>query len=331
MKNTLDEHNFIYINKAFAILSVISAHSSYIMEGYSVSNKIISSVISFFGVIGVGIFFMISGYLMGNNQRNFIGFFKKKLFSIAIPWLITGTFTYIYISIRKGGGSLSGWTNWIIGNGSYLYYLSVLIILYLVFFFFINNKIFLHIVNSISIGYILLDNLEIIGRLDFGISQQLNPMRWVTFFSIGILINKVGNLDDFCLFLNKHLIKFVILFVAYMALVLFYEQSISYYTPYYLPFAFLAIAVSFGISYRLLARKNKVLIYVGKESFLIYLFHMPVAGIVTNIFNRVDLWGLTLLRPFVVLAITAGGIYAFRIMLRDEKVCKLFSLLSKLN
>lgn len=43
----------------------------------------------------------------------------------------------------------------------------------------------------------------------------------------------------------------------------------------------------------------------GKRSFCIYLLHMPIAGIIANLFNRTEkLSFLTIFRPLIVIGIT---------------------------
>lgn len=52
-------------------------------------------------------------------------------------------------------------------------------------------------------------------------------------------------------------------------------------------------------------RVKDVLIKIGKYSFSIYLVHMPFAGVITNLINRLPYQGgLVFLRPILVVGIT---------------------------
>ncbi len=134
------KENIFYYLKAFAILSVICAHITPITENASHTSIIISRFYDYFGCLGVGIFFILSGYFFYNNKHSFKEFWKLKLRNIGIPWIFIGTIVYVSVFYFKGSLSISKYFQFLIGYGSYLYYLTVLFLLYL-FFFHKNSKI----------------------------------------------------------------------------------------------------------------------------------------------------------------------------------------------
>ena len=90
----------------------------------------------------------------------------------------------------------------------------------------------------------------------------------------------------------------------------------------------IAMAFVFGTaSYCLRLKKVNPLIYVGKMSFSIYLLHTAFAGIFTNIFNRLNLWYLIMLIPFIVIIITIAGIEFVRYISRKIKVNRILDIL----
>lgn len=126
-----DEREYIYILKFFAIFSVVCAHSTSRIENLRGINYIISSVFSSIGSIGVPIFFIISGYLFNKSKKKILPFFKGKIRTIFMPWIICETVVWFYVVIRKGGISLVSWLNFMVGVRHSTYYLTVLIIFYI--------------------------------------------------------------------------------------------------------------------------------------------------------------------------------------------------------
>ena len=100
-----NKRKLIYSLKAFAILSVICAHTANVSKSDSFSNMIAGNILQSFGSIGVVIFFIISGFLFAGSNYSVIEFFKRRLITILLPWMVTGTFIYFYVAFRKSEGS----------------------------------------------------------------------------------------------------------------------------------------------------------------------------------------------------------------------------------
>jgi len=132
MNNDIERRS-IYLIKAYAIITVICAHTSITPKGVS---PYIGLILSNIGTIGVVIFFVLSGYLFFDNQDKFLKFLVKKK-QIIIPWIFCGVLVYI---VTQFGGSQSEELSiknmflYLVGWYSSLYYLSILLVSYLVFF-----------------------------------------------------------------------------------------------------------------------------------------------------------------------------------------------------
>lgn len=191
MKNTeFDEINYIYIIKAFAIFSVVCAHSASIPYNFGYKNQLISSILNSFGSIGVPIFFLISGYLLNKNKRTFKEFFKRKITSIFLPWIFCETIVWLYVVLRKGGVSFLSWLSFLLGINHSTYYLTVLTIFFVVYFYLNRFNSFLIITGLISIISIVTTNLGVNNINAMTLTPYLNPINWMLYFSIGIVINK---------------------------------------------------------------------------------------------------------------------------------------------
>lgn len=324
--HSFDERKYIYLLKAFAIFSVLAAHTAPVTENTIKINNIFSSILTSLGAIGVGIFFLISGYLFSKNKKNFFDFFLGKIDSIFLPWMITGTAVYIYIFIVRNHGvvSLYGFLHFIFGGGSYLYYLTVLTLLYVLYFKFLRNKKFLIATLVLSCVSIMLTSM---GLLDGIIPSYVNPANWMLYFSIGIFINEKYSLYQVSTYCKKYCVAVVVTYVMNMALHITLGYKIAYWSYFAIPSEILAMAAVFGLASHMVEQKSKIPILLGRESFAIYLLNVPIAGIITNITNSLNLWYLTLLRPMIGIAVIILFILLYKYILTNFKMPNMAYLL----
>lgn len=301
------ERNYIYALKVLAVISIVSAHCTYVSSDTNKINILFSWILNKIGSIGVGVFFIISGYFFYKNECSFSKFFFKKIKTILLPWIMTGTCVYLYTVLRNGGLGLYSWFKFILGDGTYLYFLSLLILFYMIFFYNRKNKIFIYCSIFTSIISIWLTSLGYFSKTN----PFLNPFNFIIYFSIGILIankNILINIASICTrYKNILLVWYIILLI----LIKIFNISSGYWGYSTLIIQPVAILLVFGLSTKKLLYSEKIL-KIGQESFSIYLLHMPVAGIISNIFSRFDLWVLTLVRPFIIIGITMGFISLYK-------------------
>jgi peptidoglycan/LPS O-acetylase OafA/YrhL len=327
MEKDFNERKFIYILKSIAVFSIVCAHCGYVTLSFSKLNLFFSNFLQSIGSIGVGVFFVLSGYLLYKNNKKIIVFFRNKVKTILVPWIICGTAVYGYTNIRKGGLSLRGWLNWIIGNPSYLYYLFVLIILYLVYFYFTKSRVFCIVTIIISIISNVITSLEIFKSIGISFNPYINPFNWMIFFSVGIFIAQKNALARLSVKAENYLVITGILSIMSILIFSVSGNILSYWKAYYLIFAFIIIFFVFGLSYKIVNnnKNNEIIEFIGKESFSIYLLHMPFAGLIANLLNRKDLWWTTPFRPFIVLSLIGILIYFYK------KVAKIINKEKSLN
>ena len=311
MKSTaihnLDEREYIYILKVFATISIVSAHCASITKDTNIINNIFSFILNQIGSIGVGVFFLISGYLFYKSKYSFNLFFKKKIKNIIIPWIFTGTCIYLYIVLRKGGLGVFTWVKFILGDGSYLYYLSILMAFYIIFFYTKKNKFTIYLGIVIGCISILITSL---GYL-IDINPYLNPFNFCIYFSVGLLIGMKDGLIELSQICSRYKKYLLMLYIILLIALNIFEITSGYWGQATLIVQPIAILLIFALSTEKIFYKKNI-IEIGKNSFAIYLLHMPVAGVVSNIFNRLNLWIITLARPFIVIFITVIFIYAYK-------------------
>ena len=304
----ITERKYIYALKVFAIISIVSAHC-FTITNTNKLNILFSWLLGQIGSIGVGIFFIISGYLFLNKKHDIKVFFIKKINTIFLPWIVTGTAVYLYIYLRKGGLGFSSWLNYLLGNGSYLYYLTLLTIFYFLFFYTLKNKMFILSTIILSILSIVLTAM---GLLE-DINPYLNPLNFIGYFSVGIIIAEKNNLLNIAKKIANYKLLLVSIYIVLLLLIRSFGVSAGYWgyaTLLVQPVAICSVLslATIGFIY------NDKILQLGVQSFSIYLLHMPVAGVVTFIFNHFDWWILTLVRPLIIIGITIGFIYLYKLL-----------------
>ena len=160
------KNNKLEIGKSFAILSVVIAH--YISKDLS----LYSSLLQRMGTFGVPFFLFLSGYFYNIEKYGFRTFFKNKFDTIVIPWVFTGSL--VYFAVQKHFIFIE-WAKWILGIGTYLYYLVVLMLLFLLFSlsFIRSNKYILFL-------FVLINGISLIitYQNQYSIYSYINILDW---------------------------------------------------------------------------------------------------------------------------------------------------------
>lgn len=314
----ISERQYIYALKVLAIISIVSAHC-FTITNMNKLNIAFSGLLALVGSIGVGVFFIISGYLFLNNKYDIKVFFLKKINTIFLPWIVTGTAVYLYIYLRKGGLGFSSWLHYLLGNGSYLYYLTLLTIFYLLFFYTSKSKKFIFSTMVLSILSIVLTSMGLLK----GINHYLNPLNFIGYFSVGIMIARKNNLLDLAKKFANYKLLLMSIYILLLLLIRHFEVTAGYWGYATLIVQPVAISLVFSLATMGFIYNDRIL-KLGIQSFSIYLLHMPVAGVVTFIFNHFDWWTLTLVRPFIIIGITIGFIYLYKSVVERFKIGRHF-------
>lgn len=309
-----NKENIFYYLKAFAIFSVICAHITPITENASLISIIISKFYDYFGCLGVGIFFILSGYFFYNNKHSFKEFWKLKLRNISIPWMFIGTIVYVSVFYFNGNLSLINYFLFLLGYGSYLYYLTVLFLLYLLFFH-KNAKI-----EVVGVLLSLISNiLTIVFYEKLASFSYINIFNWIIYFMIGMYINQYKLLPRIKEKIKLPYISIIVIILLHLV----FDIKLSY-------FGFITVLLSFLILVSKLYDKkldNKMVQFIGKNSFSIYLMHMPIAGVVTRICNLFNNGFFLFIRPFITLGITVMIIIIYQKIIKKLKLPSIFYIL----
>lgn len=237
-----DTGSILNIAKIFSILCVILAHSRINDCSYY------SHLAERLGCLGVVTFFSIAGYFFNISKYGFAVFF-----------------------ISKEPKNFISWGNWIIGNGTYLYYLTILIICYLIFS--ISEKIFFcYLIIFLNIVSLLLTSFNIINSY-LDINNYLNPFNWIGFFAVGILFKNY--FFNFLVFINKYRFRIIILYLLFLLLSINLETEHGYFSKLAIINDLLGMIAVFSISCLKFFNKKNIL-KIADYTFTIYLIHFLV-------------------------------------------------------
>lgn len=305
--DSLNDNNQKLLNKTLwqlkgvAIISVVCAHCNIQMEDACI--LYIKNILTNVGSIGVGIFFLLSGYFFHNTCVPLNRFMWKTVKRLVIPWMLAGTFIWLYVALRKGGIGIGEWIHFVLGVNSAFYFMTDLLVMQVIFY--ILEK--LSLAKRCSTVLILLAANEVFIVLESR-GYSLFPTPYMDFFCfIGYFALGRYLAYASCTTVGRKLWVFdnrkirVIALLSCTALIVsplrftYFENALS------LIFECFFIFTSFLL---VLHVNSRLLEWLGKKSFFIYLWHLPIAGILSNMGSRNIVTAyLGLLWPVVILAV----------------------------
>lgn len=275
--------NTMYQWKAIALVSIVMAHSWYTY----IENPYVVSICARFTKFGVFVFLFLSGYFFDPQKYTFSEFWKKKLRTLGIPWIVAAALTYclrfrvygFYVDIKE-------FVNWTLGNGSWLYWLSILVMCYLIYWKVFKSKTLCILSVGLTIASLLLTafgRLPAVVDTDKWAFTYLNPylniFNWIGIFALGILA-KNGKLEELVMKFTQSSVKaWAAVFISILGWMVL--AKIDPNTEYWSWGGVLAEPLmsigALAISCRVKnGRLDKILSKIGKITLPIYLYHMPI-------------------------------------------------------
>lgn len=293
--------NTFYAYKAMAIVFVAMMHCVY-------TTRPVSRAAGAFGILGVPIFFFTSGFFFDRRESTKV-FWKKKMRSIVIPWILYGTLLYLFACALNNFSKIElPFLRWIIGNGSWLYFVPVLIQCFILLRI-CDNKWFDMVVFLLFILSNVLCVRGIIEDLPWCSKNQM-VLNWCGFFQLGMLARK--NILAVMKFLNRKPVKAAAVGLWILSAIYYFTTNhVGYWSPVALVHELLGIVAFFVIADTCLKKVN-LLVDIGRNTYVIFFLHMQF-GIPTvrRIFTPLGImkheWLLFLLQPAsIVLSVYAG-------------------------
>ena len=284
MNNILSKQT--YILKFYAICLVALVHSYF--KAIDINSLVF--VLTKISCVGVFIFFILSGYFFHPKK----GFWKKKLLAIIVPWCICAIIMYGYQCFHHNQiFTAKGVINYFVGNGSFLYFLSMLMACYGLCYFYKKFFWIIFCFMGATVISVFLTSLDILPHSVFSqrwfftyLNPYLNVFNWIGFFSIGILIQQTDKLGQLFQISRKYwyfllLLYSLILFISYQ-----YEYGFVYWTSLAIPNILLVTLIFMALAqiplYRL-KYLELVCVKMGAITLPIYMYH-------ETIINKILVW-----------------------------------------
>jgi len=261
----------LYFVKAFAILAAVAAHASIIVEAPAAS-VVITRLWDMISTISVGNFFLVGGILYVRSAGDSAAFWRKKAKYMILPWLFCAAVTCTFRGLMGYPSNALGYLRWILGIGTWYYYITMYVFL-LAFFKPIYNSVpaLLACVGVTVVSVTLKARFVEIPVDTWVQSEYLNPMYWVGFFALGILLRKQG------LRLKKWTVAAGFLVFAVSAVVVYRNWIYNYFHIVNFIYSVSAFVVLLTLG-RWLAGTRLLgpIKWIGSATYCIYLTHMQI-------------------------------------------------------
>ena len=284
MDMTLREKNIsrcVWCAKAVAILTVIIAHSNFqnVRPGWLVI------LFQRIGSMGVPVFLLLSAYYYRPTKYASLQELLKSRKSTFVPWMILAGACYLWSYLRMGKEiNVQSCLQFVLGYNSLFYFLSVLILLQVLFYFFryvsirktAGVCIVLSIISTELAAFGITD--DIIARV--GLTNYLNIFNWVGFFAMGLYLQTKED-GEIIGYIKKIFCWAVLIWGILFALSGYVEHGQYGY------FSILGIFMESASAILILRLAWSIcrydwIVQLGKYSFAIYLVHINIVPIVNK-------------------------------------------------
>ncbi|MCC8015626.1 MAG: acyltransferase [Eubacterium sp.] len=268
-----ESENFDII-RVIAILSVIAAHTNEYVET-PVLREVITFFWSSFGTVGVPAFLILGGFFYHREQGDTRRFWTNKAKNVIFPWILCSTLMFFLYGIVKGNSmTFAEYMKYILGCGTWFYYMTIYVVCLVLFRFFWKNTkalVCIIIVTSVSL---LLCTFGIYLEIGY-MNVYLNPLNWIGYFALGILIRKY-RLDRKVVRQRFALPSCVVMMcLSYIFMMITKKNSyFNFFSGIWEVSVFVILLFVADIIQPKFIRD--FIIWIGKITFSIYLLHMPI-------------------------------------------------------
>ena len=306
--------------RAVAIWTVIAAHITI------KSSDVLAQAYAAIGTVGVALFFMMAGYFYKKDPPVIL--LKKKTISVVLPWLVLGTVVWLGNTLLLSGEiSVVQWLLWLIGYKTYLYYVVVLLICFVLFYF--HNLVTLFVAIGTTLASLILTAMGCLTPVieTLHITNYLNAFNWVGFFALGMLLRRIQAEKLYGWIRSMRWVWMALSVLTTVALVIF-KVPTNYFTYYGWAYELIC---AFGILSLCTwdALYNKWTLSISRFSYAIYLMHMLFVGVLAKVYllhpvvsalaNTLVLmvtWLVLVCGKYIAQKIKLGTVYNYAIGLR---------------
>ena len=310
----------IWILKIIAIFLVFFAHMpvSDITLALSPNYTLMNRLFSLLGMLGVPMFFFLSGFLFKPGQ------IKKRAKSLLIPLIIWGAWSYLLHCFKAGLASFSitDMGLWIIGSNSYLYFVTVLFVIILLYNLCDNDLPWI----LLGVTAVGLYQYHIVSYIT-PLTPYLNPLNFIAYFAFGHIVRRNN--------LWHKLESWHIAGPAFLLILISVCLTDLYVHVWYFNLWSMVICVSFICTLLALTshfiRRNETFIRFGECTFVIYLCHMPIVTTLNQIVRNIAVGPLEIIKIIIAFAAISILVVIGDIILTKLRLCRLKAFLGYRN
>ncbi len=306
--------------RIYCLISIVSAHMYF-------PGTFATDFLFRLGTVGVTLFLIMAGYFYKPSKFTSIwALLKNKATSLCIPWLFLGSLTWLYNAILSSQfRSVSGYLKWVLGSGTYLYYMPVLLVCFLLFYK--APKFILWLSLPITVTSILLTASGILNSTVrfIGINHYLNIFNWIGFFALGMILQNIDSEKLFLFFKKFGFLNVALFLIAFTLLLVFKDVQYSYFSYIAIPYELIGCMAILSLSTMSL---TKFAFFRGLSniSFSIYLLHMPLIGILDVLMNVSEI--TRLLSPLFIIAVSFAVLFVGQFISKKIRFEKIYILLT---
>lgn len=178
----------LYFVKVMSSLTVIASHISVISDA-SPTRYLITSLWDMMSTTSIGCFFIVGGILYSRSDGDSGRFWKRKLKTIGLPWLVCAVLSYVYRYAYGHSKGLWEFFPWAIGYGNWMYFLPVYVFCFAFFKPIWDKPRWLWGSVALTVGTLLVETIVGASRIPW-LADYQNPLNWVGFFGLGILLRR---------------------------------------------------------------------------------------------------------------------------------------------
>lgn len=310
----------VWCAKAIAILTVIVAHSDF----RSVHPDWLVMLLDRIGSMGVPVFLILSAYYYRPEKYSSWRALLKSRINTVLPWLSLATVCYFWSYLRMSKSiTMQSYLQFLLGYNSIFYFITVLLLLQLLFYFLRSFGI-----KRIALGSILVSivttELAAFGITDvivaqLGVTNYLNILNWLGFFAIGLYFQTKAE-DEILGYLKKSTVWAALIWCMLFMIGHFVERGQYGY------FSVVGIFMEAASAILILRLAWSICHYdwvvrLGKYSFSIYLVHINIVPVVNKFLGGTMLGELV--SPLCTYGITVFLIWCACMVLKRIKLGRL--------
>lgn len=323
MDMTLKEKNIsrcVWCAKTVAILTVIIAHSDF----QNVQIGCLEILIQRIGAMGVPVFLLLSAYYYSPVKYSSLWELIKSRKTTILPWILMACACYLWSNLRMGKEiNVQSYLKFMLGYNSLFYFLSILILLQILFYFLrffsieklVGVCVALSVVSTELAAFGITD--DIIVRA--GLTNYLNIFNWVGFFAVGLYFRTIKD-NEIIAFVNKDCGWAVLIWCILFAVSYYVERGKYGY------FSILGLFME-SVSVILILRfawsicHFDWIVQLGKYSYAIYLVHINIIPIINKFLGGSAVGEMV--SPFCTYMLSFLPIWCACSVLRKMKMCHL--------